>query len=70
MFWTSVKSGLRQIYVGALAFVLVGIVDMATTLDVPADTKYAIVISAVLMIVKTFEKAIRQAVLKWVKSLD
>lgn len=68
MYWTSVKSGLRQLYVGAAAFILIGLLDMLTTLHVPAGTKYAIIISAALAIVKMFDKAIRAALTQWIES--
>lgn len=65
MFWISIKSGLRQWYVSILAFALLSLLDFVVNVQIPGDFKYYVVLSLALQIVKTFEKAIREWVLKW-----
>jgi len=65
MFWISVKSGFRQVYVQIAAFAVLSILDFVINLQAPVDWKWAWIFTAVVMIVKMFEKAIRGWIAGW-----
>ena len=66
MFWTALKSGLRQWYVTLAGFAAVSLLDTFTTLQVPVAWKYYAIWAAALMVIKMFDKAIRAAIAAWV----